>query len=154
MNLTFLFTVKIHFTQIRIGVTSTPDSKSVILARFTCETDFVAKNKDFLDFCQNCLSQFDITTHGAYNFDKDTQENEQQLNEYLQTQVYDQENKILEAQKLLTSKLGENLGVGQIKSFLGEGNEIFGVYLHRQPARNLGLTGAVVRVDLQDFDSG
>lgn len=133
-------------------MTCSQDGKEVVLAKFMCETDFVAKNKDFIEFCQTCLGRFEGVGYGGYNFDKETEENEKLLGEYLLGQVYDEENKILEAQKLLTSKLGENLGVGQIKSFRGEGNEIFGVYLHRQPAKNLGLTGAVVRLDLGDFD--
>ena len=101
----------------------------------------------------NCLGQLEPTQQTSYDLNRETPESEQSLIDFLGSHVYDQENKILEAQKLLTSKLGENLGVSQIKTFQAEGNQIFGVYLHRQPSKNLGLTGSVVRIDVEDFDA-
>lgn len=69
--------------------------KNVLLTKVTSETDFVAKNKDFLQFCQNLLNL--LNKDIAYNLNKAN------ITQFLEENKYNNENTILEAQKTLTA---------------------------------------------------
>lgn len=132
------------------GIAFNENRERVLLTKVASETDFVAKNDDFLDFCENLLSIYN-PSQNQNNFDLSKSVNEENLNNLLATDRYNADNTILEAQKLLTAKVGENCTVQLLKSFNCESDEVIGLYLHRcMRGNSLGKSGSLVVINFQD----
>jgi elongation factor Ts len=91
-----------------------PDGKSGALVEVNCETDFVARNEDFINFARN-LAQL-LTTEGL----ADT--------EALASATLPQGDNVEDFRKALVMKLGENISVRRFVRHQTEGN--LGSYLH------------------------
>jgi elongation factor Ts len=91
-----------------------PDGKSGALVEVNCETDFVARNEDFINFARN-LAQL-LTTEGL----ADT--------EALASATLPQGDNVEDFRKALVMKLGENISVRRFVRYQAGGN--LASYLH------------------------
>ena len=101
------------------------DGKSAILLELNCETDFVAKNENFIALAKDLVGQ--ATKHGVDNFldqpyHADTS---RKVNDFLNDQV---------------TKIGENLKVSRVLKFPASGSGRVSAYVH---------TGAKIAVLLE-----
>ena len=132
------------------GVSFNEQKTSALLIKVASETDFVAKNDDFLDFCENILNVYNPSEHRR-NFDLSKSENEENFNKQIASDRYCTQNTILEEQKLLTAKVGENCSLQLLKSFNCESDEIVGFYLHKCMRGDfLGKSGSQIIIKAQD----
>lgn len=89
-------------------ISARKSEKGIIFTEVNCETDFVAKDENFLDFCQNSLD---------YASENSTKEN-----------LLDLVSKGMEEQRMsLVQKIGENIIVRNVKEISGE---IADFYIH------------------------
>lgn len=86
-----------------IGVKVSDDSKTVVMVDVNCETDFVAKGDDFVNFVKD-VSQALVST---------TVENDEQL----QTMQLANGQSVDETRRALIAKLGENITVRRFEKF-------------------------------------
>lgn len=97
-----------------IGAYIAPDAKSGALVEVNCETDFVAKNEDFIDFARD-LARL-ATTKGL----PDT--------EALASATFGTGESVDEFRKALVMKLGENISVRRLVRYAAQGR--LSSYLH------------------------
>jgi elongation factor Ts len=97
-----------------IGAYIAPDAKSGALVEVNCETDFVAKNEDFIDFARD-LARL-ATTKGL----PDT--------EALASATFGTGESVDEFRKALVMKLGENISVRRLVRYVTQGR--LSSYLH------------------------
>ena len=90
------------------------DNKTATLLEINCETDFVAKDRQFAEFCKNAA---DVTLEPGVNTMKD-------LENYS-----DADMQIKEAQLALTAKLGENIRIRRFDKLQRRG-DILASYNH------------------------
>tara|TARA_B100001173_G_scaffold204561_1_gene176418 strand:- start:179 stop:883 length:705 start_codon:yes stop_codon:yes gene_type:complete len=103
------------------------------------ETDFVAKNKDFISFCKEVAS---------INF-----KNEADLNKLNKSKM-DNGKTVEENLVTLISKIGEKITIRRAKFFNKEGNNYF--YVHNSSEKNIGKVISIVKlsgINKQDIDS-
>ncbi len=116
-------------------------NKEFTVCKIKCETDFVAKNKDFLDFAE-ALSRAihdnnDINNQGT---DKDLNIlsiNSQSLSDCLTD---------------LISKIGENIQIVSYKKYFSN-QSIFITYLHNKYNSSCSKIGSVVEISTDDIDT-
>ena len=111
------------------------------VCKIKCETDFVAKNNDFLDFA-NTLSKsiHDNKNLNEYGTDKDLGElriNDKSLSDTLTD---------------LISKVGENIQIVYYKKYFSK-NSIFISYLHNKYNSNCSKIGSVVEISTDNQNS-
>ena len=111
------------------------------VCKIKCETDFVAKNNDFLDFAESLSKAIhenkNINKEGT---DKDLADlivNERSLNDCLTD---------------LISKIGENIQIVSYKKYFSE-KSIFITYLHNKYNSNCSKIGSVVEISSNNTDS-
>ena len=97
-----------------IGAYIAPDAKSGALVEVNCETDFVAKNEDFINFARD-LARL-VTTKGL----PDT--------EALASATFGTGESVDEFRKALVMKLGENISVRRLVRYAAQGR--LSSYLH------------------------
>ncbi|RPG95859.1 MAG: translation elongation factor Ts [Candidatus Pelagibacter sp. TMED165] len=102
----------------------------ISLIEINSETDFVAKNKDFIDFCKE-LSQINFTQKGDLN----------KLNDSLM------KNKITVKENLinLIAKIGEKITIRRTK-FFDDNNGANFSYVHSAIEKNIGKIASVVKL--------
>ncbi len=111
------------------------------VCKIKCETDFVAKNDDFLDFAKTLSKaiheNIEINAHG----------NDENL---VDLKI---DNKIFsDCLTDLISKIGENIQVVSYKKYYSE-KSIFISYLHNKYNSNCSKIGSVVEISTDDKDS-
>ena len=126
------------------GVVSFYNNKSNVdltVCTIKCETDFVAKNNDFLSFAESLSKAIhenkNLNEKGS---DKDLSEliiNGKNLNDNLTD---------------LISKIGENIQIISYKKYFSE-NSIFVSYLHNKYNSNCSKIGAVVEISTDNQNS-
>ena len=111
------------------------------VCKIKCETDFVAKNNDFLDFAQTLTKAIyekeDINDHGTDQELDSLTINDKPLNDCLTD---------------LISKIGENIQIVNYKKYSSE-TSIFITYLHNKYNSNCSKIGSVVEISTNNVDS-
>ena len=111
------------------------------VCKIKCETDFVAKNNDFLDFAQKLSKAIhekeDINDHGTDQELASLSINDKPLNDCLTD---------------LISKIGENIQIVYYKKYSSE-KSIFITYLHNKYNSNCSKIGSVVEISTNNVDS-
>ena len=110
------------------------------VCKIKCETDFVAKNNDFLDFAQMLSKSIheneDINDHGTDQELADLTINDKSLNDCLTD---------------LISKIGENIQIVSYKKYFSE-KSFFITYLHNKYNSNCSKIGSVVEISTDNLD--
>ena len=111
------------------------------VCKIKCETDFVAKNNDFLDFAQTLSKAIhenqDINDHGTDQELASLTINNKPLTDCLTD---------------LISKIGENIQVVSYKKYSSE-KSIFITYLHNKYNSTCSKIGSVVEISTDNVDS-
>ena len=111
------------------------------VCKIKCETDFVAKNNDFLDFAQTLSKAIhenqDINDHGTDQELVRLKINNKPLTDCLTD---------------LISKIGENIQVVSYKKYSSE-KSIFITYLHNKYNSNCSKIGSVVEISTDNVDT-
>ena len=111
------------------------------VCKIKCETDFVAKNNDFLDFAENLSKAIhenkNINNHGTDKDLSDLTINDKSLSDCLTD---------------LISKIGENIQIVYYKKYFSE-KSIFITYLHNKYNSNCSKIGSVVEISTDNKDS-
>ncbi len=108
------------------------NNRAVHVLQVNSETDFVSRNDDFLQFSR-------IATEALGNISETVfQDGFNQLSEELLSDISLADSNLLEAQKLLTAKIQENIKLTDLYNRnLGE-NEFASWYVHKSFANNMG----------------
>ena len=111
------------------------------VCKIKCETDFVAKNNDFLDFaeslCKAIHENKNINDHGT---DKDL------------TNLSINERLLSDCLTDLISKIGENVQIVSYKKYFSD-KSIFITYLHNKYNSSCSKIGSVVEILTDDIDA-
>ena len=114
------------------------DSKKTSLIEVNCETDFVAKNDDFLSFANQLTKAIhdsdNIKSHGNFDDISSISINEKDLNSALTD---------------LISKIGENIQIISYKKYNSE-NSIFINYMHNKYNSSCSKIASVVEISTND----
>ena len=117
------------------GVVATSgDENKTSVIELNCETDFVAKNEDFISFAKE-LSELNNTNESdAEKLNKSSMKNGKTVEENLVA---------------LIAKMGEKITIGRIKTFNHVGAKNFN-YLHTVVKDNLSKLAVVVSLETKD----
>ncbi len=111
------------------------------VCKIKCETDFVAKNNDFLNFAESLTKAIhqnkNLKNHGT----------DEDLNELKIEDIY-----LNDSLTELISKIGENIQIVSYKKYTSK-NSIFITYLHNKYNSNCSKIGSVVEISTDDKDS-
>ena len=111
------------------------------VCKIKCETDFVAKNKDFLNFAEDLSKAIHIDNNINNNgTDKDLSDLKIK-NKPFSDFITD-----------LISKIGENIQLVSYKKYLSK-NSIFITYLHNKYNSNCSKIGSVVEISTDNIDN-
>jgi elongation factor Ts len=102
-----------------IVIEASPDGKRAVIVEINCETDFVAREKDFQAFAAN-VAKVALARQPA-------------TLEALSAEAYEGSQSIEEARRALIAKIGENITVRRFAALQAEG--VIGTYLHQQGGR-------------------
>ena len=104
------------------------------VCKIKCETDFVAKNDDFLSFAETLTKAIhqnkNIKNHGTYDDLNDLKIDDKSLSDFLTE---------------LISKIGENIQIISYKKYLSD-SSIFISYLHNKYNSNCSIIASVVEI--------
>ena len=111
------------------------------VCKIKCETDFVAKNDDFLNFAETLTKAIhqnkNIKNHGAYDDLNDLKIDDKSLSDFLTE---------------LISKIGENIQIISYKKYLSD-SSIFISYLHNKYNSNCSKIASVVEISTDNQKS-
>jgi len=117
------------------GVVATSgDEKKTSVIELNCETDFVAKNEDFISFAKELSELNNINESDAEKLNKSSMKNGKTVEENLVA---------------LIAKMGEKITIGRIKTFNHVGAKNFN-YLHTVVKDNLSKLAVVVSLETKD----
>ena len=108
--------------------------KKVSLIEVNCETDFVAKNNDFINFVKELSDLNNLNNSKIENLKVTKMSNSKTVNENLVA---------------LIAKIGEKITIGRAKTFNHDGSKNFN-YLHTVVKDNLSKLAAVVSLETSD----
>ncbi|MFN5133596.1 MAG: translation elongation factor Ts [Candidatus Fonsibacter sp.] len=115
-----------------LAVISSNNSKDCIL-EVNSETDFVAKNNEFINFCSE-ISKIAL----ANNYNLETLLNAKINNSLIKDELVN-----------LIAKIGENIKIRRI-AYLENTNGIVANYIHNQQNENMGKIGVIISIDCQN----
>ena len=111
------------------------------VCKIKCETDFVAKNDDFLNFAETLTKSIhqnkNIKNHGTYDDLNDLKIDDKSLSDFLTE---------------LISKIGENIQIISYKKYLSD-SSIFISYLHNKYNSNCSKIASVVEISTDNQKS-
>ena len=110
------------------------DEKKTSLTEVNCETDFVAKNDDFINFVKELSELNNLCDSDIDKLKKSKMKNSKTVEENLVT---------------LIAKIGEKITIGRIKTFNHLGAKNF-KYLHTVVKDNLSKLAAVISLETKD----
>ena len=110
------------------------DEKKISIIEVNCETDFVAKNEDFINFVKE-LSEINNL-------------NNSQIEKLQQTKMKNAKS-VEENLVALIAKIGEKITIGRVKTFNYNGSKNFN-YLHTVVKDNLSKLAVVVSLETSD----
>ncbi len=111
------------------------DERKVSIIEVNCETDFVAKNEDFINFVKE-LSEINNS-------------NNSDLEKLKQTKMKNSKT-VEENLVALIAKIGEKITIGRVKTFNHDGSKNFN-YLHTVVKDNLSKLAVVVSLETNDI---
>jgi elongation factor Ts len=115
-----------------LAVIASNNSKACIL-EVNPETDFVAKNNEFINFCSE-ISKIAL----ANNYNLETLLNAKINNSLIKDELVN-----------LIAKIGENIKIRRI-AYLENANGIVANYIHNQQNENMGKIGVIISIDCQN----
>lgn len=115
-----------------LAVIASNNSKACIL-EVNSETDFVAKNNEFINFCSE-ISKIAL----ANNYNLETLLNDKINNRLIKDELVN-----------LIAKIGENIKIRRI-AYLENANGIVANYIHNQQNENMGKIGVIISIDCQN----
>jgi len=115
-----------------LAVIASTNSKACIL-EVNSETDFVAKNKEFINFCSEISK-----TALSNNFNLENLLNAKINNSLIKDELVN-----------LIAKIGENIKIRRI-GYLENTNGIVANYIHNQQNENMGKIGVIISIDCQN----
>jgi elongation factor Ts len=115
-----------------LAVIASNNSKAFIL-EVNSETDFVAKNNEFINFCSE-ISKIAL----ANNYNLETLLNAKINNTLIKDELVS-----------LIAKIGENIKIRRI-AYLENTNGIVANYIHNQQNQNMGKIGVIISIDCQN----
>ena len=115
-----------------LAVIASNNSKACIL-EVNSETDFVAKNNEFINFCSD-ISKIAL----ANNYNLETLLNAKINNNLIKDELVN-----------LIAKIGENIKIRRI-AYLENTNGIVANYIHNQQNENMGKIGVIISIDCQN----
>jgi elongation factor Ts len=115
-----------------LAVIASNNSKACIL-EINSETDFVAKNNEFINFCSE-ISKIAL----ANNYNLETLLNAKINNSLIKDVLVN-----------LIAKIGENIKIRRI-AYLENANGIVANYIHNQQNENMGKIGVIISIDCQN----
>ena len=115
-----------------IAVSGDDNKKSLI--EINCETDFVAKNKDFIDFVKEVSDLNNLVNSDLEKLKNSKMKNSKNVNENLVS---------------LISKVGEKITIGRTKTFNYGGSKNFN-YLHNIVKDNLSKLAVIVSLETKN----
>jgi len=115
-----------------VAISGNENKKSVI--EINCETDFVAKNDDFINFVKEVSEINDSVNSDLEKLKKNPMKNAKTVDENIVA---------------LISKIGEKITIGRAKTFNHEGSKIFN-YLHTVVKDNLSKLVVLVSIETKD----
>jgi elongation factor Ts len=110
------------------------DDKRISLIEVNCETDFVAKNDDFINFVKELSDLNNDVNSNTENLKKSTMSNGQSVEDNLVS---------------LIAKIGEKITIGKTKTIASEGT-VNSKYLHTVVKDNLGKLAVAVSLETKD----
>ncbi len=110
------------------------DDKRISLIEVNCETDFVAKNDDFINFVKELSDLNNDVNSNTENLKKSTMSNGQSVEDNLVS---------------LIAKIGEKITIGKTKTIANEGT-VNSKYLHTVVKDNLGKLAVAVSLETKD----
>ena len=111
------------------------DEKKISIIEVNCETDFVAKNEDFINFVKE-LSEINNS-------------NNSDLEKLKKTKMQNSKT-VEESLVALIAKIGEKITIGRVKTFNHNGSKNFN-YLHTVVKDNLSKLAVVVSLETNDI---
>ena len=117
-----------------ICIYNSEEGKSII--EINCETDFVAKNNEFLNFCQN-LSKINFINKG----------NLEKIKKTKMVDGFTVDDNLIK----LISKIGEKIKIKRVKYIANNGQKTF-AYTHNAINENIGKLGVIVSIKSNDFN--
>jgi elongation factor Ts len=115
-----------------LAVIASNNSKACIL-EVNSETDFVAKNNEFINFCSE-ISKIALVN----NYNLETLLNAKINNSLIKDELVN-----------LIAKIGENIKIRRI-AYLENANGIVSNYIHNQQNENMGKIGVIISIDCQN----
>lgn len=115
-----------------LAVIASNNSKACIL-EVNSETDFVAKNNEFINFCSE-ISKIAL----ANNYNLETLLNAKINSSLIKDELVN-----------LIAKIGENIKIRRI-AYLENTNGIVANYIHNQQNENMGKIGVIISIDCQN----
>ena len=115
-----------------LAVIASTNSKACIL-EVNSETDFVAKNKEFINFCSE-ISKIALSN----NFNLENLLNAKISNSLIKDELVN-----------LIAKIGENIKIRRI-GYLENLNGIVANYIHNQQNESMGKIGVIISIDCQN----
>ena len=117
------------------GVVATSgDEKKISVIELNCETDFVAKNEDFVSFAKEISELNNQNDSNLEKLNKTSMKNSKTVEDNLVA---------------LIAKMGEKITIGRVKTFNNSGTKNFN-YLHTVVKDNLSKLAVVVSLETQD----
>ncbi len=120
---------------------NTSSNTDLTVCKIKCETDFVAKNKDFLKFAENLSKSIhenkSVNQNGTYEDLSELTINDKSINDNLTD---------------LISKIGENIQIVNYKKYYSK-DSIFISYLHNKYNSNCSKIGSVVQIKTDNQNS-
>jgi len=117
------------------GVIATSgDVNKTSVIEINCETDFVAKNDDFVEFAKELSEINNFTNSDLAKLNSSIMKNGKSVEEYLVS---------------LISKMGEKITIGRVKTFSNTGSKNFN-YLHTVVKDNLSKLSVMVSLETED----
>jgi len=111
------------------------DENKLSLIEVNCETDFVAKNEDFINFVKELSELNNSNNSDIEKLNKSQMKNKKTVNENLVA---------------LIAKIGEKITIGRTKTFNHNGSKNFN-YLHTVVKDNLSKLAVVVSLETKDM---
>ena len=115
-------------------IAASGDEKKISLIEVNCETDFVAKNDNFINFVKELSELNNSYNSNLEKLKKSKMKNSETVNENLVS---------------LIAKIGEKITIGRAKTFDHDGSKNFN-YLHTIVKDNLSKLAAVVSLETND----
>jgi len=119
-------------------VITTGDEKKISVIELNCETDFVAKNDDFISFGKEIGELNNLNDSNLEQLNESKMNNGQTVRESLVS---------------LIAKMGEKITIGRVKTFNNSGSKNFN-YLHSIVKDNLSKISVIVSLETNNSSDG